>query len=246
VPRSTLRFSTGYGRVIAAQPDTYAISSNFDSRLPPIVYSAGVANNSDEMTAGNLLGIAPIVQALVDEGFVVISTTTLFTFGNSTAQTAIGTAATWARTNLGCGPGKIPLIGFSEGANDAMTYAYVNPSLVACVVGVIPIIDLAEMVEQNTLGLAPNVLSAWGVGALPLPAGADPMTAGHQATLASIPMQHWYATDDAVSANITSFQQGTGCDVRAVGPYGHSDASIARAWPTEIAKFIRKRVAVPR
>lgn len=240
-----IQFSVGSGRIVVGQVDAYAFGPNFDRRLPPLIYNSGVASPAEDITGVYLPSVQPIVHAFVDLGFAVVSPTTLYTYGNATSQAAITAAAAWARTNLGCSSLPFPIFGGSEGACDSLTYAYVNPALVACVVGVIPVIDLAEMVEQNVLGLGSTILSAWGVGALPLPVGADPNTTAHRVTLANVPMQLWYATNDEVSANITSFQAATGADVKAVGALGHTDAAIAAAHPIQIAEFIRKRVAVP-
>lgn len=245
VPKSAINFSTGVGRMTASQIDCVAMGPNFNPDLPPIVYHPGVASDAGDLTGIYLPGLQPIVHALTDLGFAIVAPTTLYTYGNATAQTAITNALTYARNTLGCSTKPAPMIGGSEGACDALTYAYVNPTLVSCVVGIIPVIDLAEMVEQNVFGLGQAVLDAWGVGALPLPAGADPNTTAHRATLATIPMQFWYSTNDEVSANITAFQAATGCDVRAVGPLGHTNAAVAASWPTDIARFIRKRCSVP-
>lgn len=241
VARSTTTFDTGVGRITASEIDCVAISDAFDRTLPPVVFCPGVYNNAAQLTGYDLLGLVPIIKAVCDEGYVVVATTTLGSFGNAAGRTGVTNALAYARTTYGCSTKPAALIGASEGACDAMSFAYMNPTLISCVVGLIPIIDLAEMVEQNVLSLASAVLSAWGVGALPLPTDADPMTTAHKTTLAQIPMQHWYSTDDEVSANITSFQQSTSCDVRAVGPLGHSSAAIAASWPTDIARFIRKR-----
>lgn len=245
VPKYSRITSTGRGRMTAGQVDCYSIGENFNPELPPVIYGHGAGSDAAMLSGFELPGHQPIVQALTDMGFAVVGASAAQSYGNAAAMTSVTNAVTFARNTLGCSTKPIAMLGTSMGGTTAMTYAYNNPTLVACIVGLIPIIDLAEMVEQDTLGLASAVLAAWSVAALPLPAGADPNTAGHRATLAQIPMQHWYATDDAVSANITSFQQATGCDVRAVGPYGHSDESIRRSWPTDIARFIRKRVGVP-
>lgn len=248
VPRSSITFSAAVGRITAAQIDCIAIGPDFNPALPPVVFSPGVGNPATQMIdiGQGVPGLQPIFRALVDEGFAIVATTTFYSYGNTAGRTGIANCITYARNTLGCASTPAVLLGASEGANDAMTYAYLNPTMVACVVGIIPIIDLAEIVEQNILNLGASVLTAWGVGSLPLPSDADPMTSAHQALLAQIPMQHWYATDDEVSANITAFRSGTGCDVRSVGALGHTDAAIAMAWPTEIAKFVRKRVPVRR
>jgi hypothetical protein len=246
VPTSSITISTGIGRVTASLIDCYAIGPDFDPRLPPVVYMAGAGSTADELAGALLPGLQPTVHAIVDAGFAIVCPTTILTYGNATGRAGIDNALAYARNTLGCANTPAVLLGASEGAGESMTYAYLNQSKVACIVGLIPIADLAEMVEQNVLGLAQTILDAWGVGALPLPSDADPMTPAHQALLSQVPMQLWYATDDAVSANITALQAGTGCDIRAVGPLGHTDAAIAAAWPTDIVRFIRKRVGISR
>lgn len=241
------RTSVGVGRATASVVDSYAIGENFDPRLPPVVFHGGSFSDASQVVGNDLPSFQPIVRAILDAGFVIVGSTTQVSWGNSTAQNRTDDVLAWARTTFGASNRPAVMLGGSEGAVDALTYAYVNPAKVACVVGLIPLIDLQEAREQDIQGLRGTIDTAWGVTyPAALPSGADPMTAGHQATLATIPIQLWYATDDAVSANITAFRNGTGCDIRPVGPTGHSDTSIGNAWPTEIVKFIRKRVQVAR
>lgn len=62
--------------------------------------------------------------------------------------------------------------------------------------------------------------------------------------LAQVSQQLWYATDDAVSANIAAYATAVGADLRPMGATGHSDASIATATPAEIIRFIAHRMPV--
>lgn len=161
--------------------------------------------------------------------------TTGQSWGNATADTRIDAALAWLRANTTATSDPPLLVGASEGACDALTYASDHP--VAGVIGIIPAIDIQAMRVADTLGLRAAIDAAWGVTyPAALPAGANPATL--TAALSSVPQQHWYASNDTVSANIAAYAAAVGADLRNVGALGHTDAAIAAVAATDVLTFI--------
>lgn len=156
-------------------------------------------------------------------------------WGNATARTRIGDAITWGTANRNVA-GPVVLVGTSMGVTAALNYAADNPGAVACVVGIIPAIDLQAIRVADTNGARAGIDTAYGVVyPAALPTGSNP--AARTAEL-DIPIQLWTASDDAVSANAPAFATATGAVVNDVGALGHDNDAVAAVDPNIVAAFI--------
>jgi pimeloyl-ACP methyl ester carboxylesterase len=215
--------------------------------LRPVMYLHGATGTAVEMTGSSgLYAARQYAYAMTDLGYSVVSVTCTELWNNATCQARIAAGLAWARAELGCSDDPAILIGGSMGANNALGWAADHPADVACIVGVIPLLSLQYARVANPLmpgyNARASIDAAWGVTyPAALPAGADPWD--EQATLATIPIQLWYASNDTVTSDIGTFAANTGADVHDVGALGHTAAAMAAVDIEAMQDFITDAVA---
>jgi pimeloyl-ACP methyl ester carboxylesterase len=141
----------------------------------------------------------------------------------------MGDAWAWL-TNASGGAAKTDkclLVGGSMGGLMAVNWAYRNPTKVAAVALIIPVLDLEDVYTNNRGGLASQITAAYG-GA-PDYATRSPIQLA--SGLAGIPTKVWYATDDPVTPNIatnTTFagSVGVSASTRLMGAVGHTFSAV--------------------
>lgn len=223
------------GRATAAIRDA-VVQPRLRPYRNPVCYLHSSGTNGTEALGVLLTNIAAITRRLARAGFVVGAPTATGLWGNSTAATRLTAMETYLRSEFAAS-GDLVLIGSSHGAQWALSYAAAHPEDVAAVIGFIPVIDLAYVRDNNVGGLRASIDTAWGVAhPTALPAGSDPATLTDE--LAEVPIQLWYASDDAVSTNIAAFASATGAEMHNVGALGHTDAAIAAVDSDAVAAFI--------
>lgn len=225
--------SLSVGRATSGQRDA-VVATRVHRATRPVIYLAGVASDAGEAVPTSVVAsVAPLLRYLVAEiPLNVIAPTVTATWGNATTTSRIDDVLAWARAT-GVATDEPPiLIGASHGGACALTYARTHE--VACVVGLIPAVDLEAIRVSNTLSLRASIDAAWGVTyPAALPAGADPSQNDP-----GCPVQIWYATDDAVSENVVSYASAISADLHSVGALGHSDAAIAAVDEQEVLAFV--------
>lgn len=151
------------------------------------------------------------------------------TFGNPTSVAAVGTDLTAVAAATGSSAEKVHLVGASMGAAVACEYAIANPTNIATMTLLIPLVDIVGLYESNTGGFRAQIGTAWGVTyPTPLPADADILA--QAATLSGIPIRLYYAPDDPLidPADVVAFTAAVGPSASATATQGggHTDAGM--------------------
>lgn len=163
-----------------------------------------------------------------------------FNWGNNASRSRVEDARVYAQgETVGASDGPVVLVGASMGAAVAVNYAAAHPSNVACMVLILPVVDLQDIRVNDRGGYRSSIDSAWGVTyPAALPAGANPT--GHAASVAGIPTQVWYAPDDAVctAATVEAFATATDAELHSLGNLGHTAAAIQAIDREAVTAFI--------
>lgn len=192
--------------------------------------------------AGSIQG-DPSLEHLVNSGFVIVNgdmgqTVSQGTFGNSTAQTRTGQLRTFvqgASSPIAAAAGKVHILGASGGATAALNYARANPTLVASIYGVCPVVALQDFYENRTdVALTQAEIRAAYGGDVPTYATHDPSASGNQTALSGIPLKLAYSTDDPYVpvATVTAYKaliEGAGgtCELVSLGAVGHTPTGLS-------------------
>jgi hypothetical protein len=211
-----------------------------DATRPPIVYCHSRGNDSAQVAAVGF--IDQVTSALALAGYVVYGGDMggTLTWGNDTSQTAVGTGKTNVQAAWGKA-GKVGLLATSMGALAALNWARANPTLVACVGLVVPVVDLAYEHNNDVSGYGSEIEAAYTnlAGYTAAVATHDPMqnTAAHAS---GPPIKMWRSTDDAVA--VTARQDafaaavGANCAVSSLGAVGHLPQTTP---PAEVVSFFQ-------
>jgi pimeloyl-ACP methyl ester carboxylesterase len=231
---SNARFTTAVNGDVVCVP-------RIDRALPPVLFVHSAAMSGIEgIGQGQLPSIEYIVDRVAREGYTVGCPTLGVEWGNATARGRIDDCLSWLRANTSATDDPAFLIGASMGACASLCWSTAHPTLVKGVVGIIPAIDLQAIRVANTGSLRASIDTAYGVTyPTALPSGSNP--AAETATLAAVPQQLWYASNDAVSANISTYATAVGADLHSVGALSHSDASVAAVTIDTLVQFITDR-----
>lgn len=227
--------SVDVGRITAGGQDVVMHQRTRTARPNPVIYCPSASTTPTEIVAS---GLNPTMRQLVNHGFVVIAPDLDLTWGNATSRSRINDALSYATTQFGANAAPI-LVGASHGATAAITYALDGTTTPACVVTVLTIADLKTVQSANTGGSAAGITAAWGSN--PVPSNAD--TLARSSELSAIPFHMHYSSDDAYSANITTFAATHGnVSLDNVGALGHTDAAMAAANINAIVDFVNTAV----
>lgn len=200
--------------------------------------------HSASMTGGEALGIGQlpavrgvifdVLEASVGGGVVAPSLAQLW--GTATALGRVDDALDWIRSTGRATDDPPILIASSMGTTTALTWAASRGA--AAVIGMIPALDLQAIRELPETTLQTSIDTAYGV-TYPesLPPGANPADGNP-----GCPVQLWYATDDAVSANVDGYASSVGADLNSVGALGHTSTAIAAVDTGAVVEFINSAV----
>jgi pimeloyl-ACP methyl ester carboxylesterase len=220
-----------------------SLLAKHDGTRPGIVYCHSVGNDSAQVAATGY--VDTVTMALAQAGYMLYGGDMGGTavWGNDASQTAVTTARTnvQAAATGGAKAGKVGLLATSMGALTALNWARANPSLVACIGLMIPVVDLAYEHDNNVNGYAAAIEAAYTnlAGYQAAVATHDPMqnTASHAS---GPPIKMWRSTDDAIA--VTARQDafaaavGSNCQVSSLGAAGHFPQTVP---PTEVVAFFQ-------
>lgn len=228
--------SLATSRMVSGQTDAWVTPRIAPGTLRPVIYCHGAGGSAAELLGSGVPAVEPLFDAIGDAGWPCVCVTITVLWGNVTCVSRMDAAIAYCRSTLGAHSTAKPLIvGISHGAACGLTYAYNRA--VRGFVGISPAIDLQAIRVADTLGQRASIDAAWGVTyPAALPAGADPAT--HTSDLRSLPQQLWYASDDAVSANIGVYATAVGAELHNVGALGHTNAAVAAATPSVIVSWL--------
>lgn len=152
------------------------------------------------------------------------------TFGNDLVVTRIGQAISYLRASWGS-EGKVALIGQSMGACSALNYALRFPENVACVAGVIPMLDIQGIIDNPaSAGFKPQIDAAYGGtynNATDGPTHSPVLFAGDMDP--DLPIKLWTASNDpwALPAHAEAFVAARPQTEHVnVGALGHTDTAV--------------------
>lgn len=227
------------GRFTAGVPDL-TIHPRRRVARPPVVYLHGINGGAVQPLTPTTPGELQVLRELSKLGFPIVAPTIDAFWGNATGEARVNAALAWARANMGATSAPAIIVGTSHGGGSALRYAAGNPTLVACVVVMVPALDFQALRVANTIGLRGSLDVAWGATyPAALPVGANP--AERTADLAGMPIQMWTASDDPVSENAATFAAAPGMtvDARNVGALGHSAAAVTAVDEAAAAVFVQ-------
>jgi hypothetical protein len=200
----------------------------------PVIYCHGYGGVSFSCTNSSFTGQYPLFNALASQFAVAAGDFSSNAWGNPTAVGNVGSVQTWMQSTMGAASGKIALVGVSMGCDTALNYAKANPSNVACVVCVLPAINVNDFAANNTGGYASSVNTAYG-GTYSDSTNGPTSNPYHYAASfpTSIPVHLYYSTADTVAlpTYVTTFisncASATGTVVSTT--LNHSEAAVAAA-----------------
>jgi hypothetical protein len=232
----------GTGRYAASQKDVY-LSQPSVTGVRGVIYLHGANNDGTACRDYNNAGELHLVNAIA-EFFPVLSIDAAgpTAFGNSAAVTDVGSAVTYAQGTLGWKSGTVLLVGGSMGFITAMNYTKANPTKVGCVVGVIPGIDLNDVVTNNRGGFAAAVNTAYGGTYSEVTNGPTSNPVNYAASITT-PIRLFNASDDALAVPSTVAAFTAGCasaTATSVGALGHTQAAIEAAPRDQILAFLKQ------
>lgn len=245
--------SYGKGLYVASEGSVAA----WDSSTRP---GAGRAVLNGIGSHGLALGVlsedTPRARALADAGYVVAvgdmgQTTTQGTFGNDTAQARLASLRTWiqgATSPLAAASGKVHIYAGSGGCTAAINWARANPTLVASMYLICPLVDVEDFFNNWTNsganGTAANPSGITQAEMQTAYGGAAAFTAAMpthnpiRAASPGVPMRLRYATDDPFIPvqKVLDYAAATGASVASQGAVGHTGLGID---PADVVSFFR-------
>lgn len=182
-----------------------------------------------------------MVRAFADAGYPCIAHRQVSdSWANDAALAKVALAQTYLQGTLGAKSGKVFLFGTSMGGALAMAYARANPTLVQALVLFLPVSDVQDIVTNNRSGLAASVNAAYSGGYSDGTYGATHNPTVFASSLAGLPVQTIYATDDTtvIPSTVTGVMSAIGgVDLHPVTG-GHADASLASIPSSTVLSFL--------
>ena len=166
------------------------------------------------------------------------------TWGNKSAMNDVLAVKGWMQT-MGARPGKVALVGISMGTLTSLNFAHMYPEQVACVVDILPAINLADFANNNRSGYSAESNAVY-------PGGYSDAVYGsifnpyYYASSLTIPVKLFYSTADTVAlpTYVTGFAANcpTASATVVSSTLNHSEAAVGAAPLNSILSFISKHV----
>lgn len=156
----------------------------------------------------------------------------LDSFAND-ASMADMTAARTLLATLGCSVDKVHLLGVSMGGAVSLRWAGQNPGLVASIAGVMPLVDVKPVYDDNIAGMRAAVGTAWGVvHPAAIPAGANLVANSYPAIVAEeIPWRGYYTPSDTTILEATVLAAADALNGQAInigGVLNHTEYTVKK------------------
>lgn len=213
--------------------------------LPGVLNIHGAGGNSvncqDTIGRQNLL-----LREVVTQGRVLVNGDWggPETWGNDLAMARISMGYNTLQSLYGVKSGKVALLGGSMGGLNALVWAAANPTLVSCIVTVIPVIDLNDVVTGNRGGYGSTASAAYSGGWSQAVYGAthNPLTMASAGRYAQIPILAFYGTADllCLPSKLLEFAAAVGSSVTLVpiAGLGHSYDTWSAMDHDQVAAFL--------
>jgi pimeloyl-ACP methyl ester carboxylesterase len=215
-------------------------SPSSDHAVPGVVYCGG---RGASCLAAIDAPYSRIPMAIAAAGFPVVDSSPDggHTWGNDAALAGIDAAADLLVLRHRSRPDGVLLFAGSMGALGALSWASRNRSRVVALAATLPVVDLADVHDQDRGGFASEIETAYGgrEGYADQVAGHNP--AALVATLTGLRFKAWYSTNDPIASApaVEAFVDALGppAAARSLGPIGHSAGT---ADPEEIVEHFRR------
>jgi hypothetical protein len=238
--RDRLRIATGVGQYAAGEGHALITTRAYraGTGAPGVICCGGRG-------ASYLAPTEPryrrIPSALAEAGLPVLSCQLGDgrTWGNDVAIDRIGDAVSFLTGPIGACPDGVILFAGSMGLLGALNWAARNRDRVLAVATTLPVVDLADVHDNDRGGFASEIEAAYGGRA-----GYEAAVAMHNpvrqlAALHGLPLRAWYSTDDPIAhpPALESFVSALGGQAGAVplGPIGHFAGTTE---PQEVVDFL--------
>lgn len=201
--------------------------STVDGTLPAVYHCHGAGSDAHAATA------CPADWAAAQQGYPVIGRSWILpdAWGNDAALARLDQAIAWSSATLGAkAPAKVGIIGSSMGSLMAMRYARANPSSIAFLILITPLVNMDDFVGNNRGGYQSSVYSAYGGSTAYNAAAATIDPSQYPTALTGIPIRLYYSEDDTLALPtlidpFISAVGGSAIDKVSLGSVGHAGAS---------------------
>lgn len=196
---------------------------------PPLVYCHGSGDTATTVLAKT--GQKPLIDALAQRYAVIVADLGYQAFGNDTHAARISEAIAYLEQTWGT-RSRVTLVAGSMGVLGALGYTRVHPDRVRAVAGIIPGLDLADLMLR---GAAADINAAYPPAYDDQVHGPTHSPVRYAAGLApGVPIHLWTASDDTIAtpATAAAFVVSRPTTGRTdLGALGHSEAAVAAAQP---------------
>lgn len=236
-----------YGR------DTIASSETFIALMPknnlglrrPILYVHGVEASDGSIAWRNYAQRLSLFNRIVDSGHPFLSCTHggNNTWGNDTVIARIDAALDYLMDLPGVETSKVALLATSAGTPGAMAWAAQNLSLVSCIIGIIPVVDITDVHTNNRGSFTSAINTAYGGTYSEATFGAahNPNTMAAAGTFDDLPIQLWYGNSDTIVAPATlpvfESNAGPNCEIHQMTG-GHEESIVSQVSLSSVLSFI--------
>lgn len=209
-----------------------------DNTKRGVVILRGAASGATDPNTGFLTGasqtdLARIALAITSLDLPMISpqmgvsgSASQDNFTNSTALNIVTDAVTYLTGTMGAKTDKVLMVAHSMGAGQAMAYARANPSKVSAMIVLQPLSDIQDVVSNDRGGFAASINVRFSGGYSDATYGSVSNPALFGASLAGIPIQFWYSTDDTIviPSTVTALMSliGSSAVTGGTGTGGHT------------------------
>lgn len=244
-----MRSSYAVGLYQSGEGTTILRPSAPHDELRGVVFCHGAGGLSGN--AVHLTGVpsqSRLLRRIAAAGHVILSADLggMFTWGNDTSITRLGQAITYLRSLDGVADIPPVVLGVSMGGLIALNHAKANPSAVAGVIGLIPVIDPEYVRANDVVGSASIIDSAYGGSYDDSTQRADHNPSYWGPLLSDfVPTRLWHASDDIYCplATYEAFDVTPDTTLFNVGALGHDEDAVAAA--DEDAELILNFIGSP-
>lgn len=234
--------SAGIGRVTASEADVIMRPKCRQGTKPGVLYVHGAeADTGGGLTWMKIATRARLINAIADAGYTMLSCDLggVATWGNDTAMARITAAKNYLLTLQDVSAGPIILVGQSMGGQNSLVWAAANPSLVKCVIGAIPVINIQD-VRDRVYTTSVDAAYSGGYSDATYGAAHSPYVIAGDGGLNGIPMQLWYGDSD--NTCLPEYTQAMGLRADTVELHelsgGHAESTVAQVDPSLVLSFI--------
>lgn len=239
-----IRSTQGINRTASGENDIYAAPvSAWQGGVRGVIYCHGAGTLASTVPDYSYIGEMHVYNAVANVfPTLIVDAGGSNNWGNPTATLRIADAVTHLQGTRGAKSGKVLLIGASMGFLTAMNYTKANPTKVAAILGLVPCVDINDMVTNNRAGTAAAINTAYGGTYVEATNGPTSNPSNYKASITT-PIRLYNASDDAicVPSTITSFVAGVpSATAVSVGALGHTQAAIDAAPRDQILAFLQQ------